>query len=92
MDKKTSERIHAKKRALQRYDLVFTKKVRNEVKAKIRNSKGKFLFRQSRRVTVWQVEYDNKPLKVVYDTLRGEIVTFLPLDEITNGNEEHKVV
>ena len=92
MDKKASQRIHAKRRAFQRYGLVFTKAVRNDVKARIKNNKGKFLYRQSRRISVWQIDYDNKQLKVVYDTLRGEIVTFLPLDEITNGNEEYKVV
>lgn len=87
MDKKTSERIHAKRRALQRYNLDFTKKVRNLLKIKIRNNKGKFLYRQSRRVTVWEVDHENTKLKVVYDTLRGEIITFLPqIEEARSQN------
>jgi len=78
MDKKQSERIHAKRRALERYDLNFTKTIRNQIKSKIQKNDGTFLYRQSRRVTVWQVAYEDILLKVVYDTLRGEIVTFLP--------------
>lgn len=92
MDKKTSERIHAKRRALERYDLVFTKAVRNKIKGMIQTSKGKFLYRQSRRVTVWEVDHENRKFKVVYDSLRGEIVTFLPQGENESGHEEYKVV
>ena len=78
MDKKKSERIHAKRRALERYDLNLTKVVRNQIKSKIQKNDGTFLYRQSRRVTIWEVAHENKMYKVVYDTLRGEIVTFLP--------------
>ena len=81
MNKKTSERIHAKRRALQRYNLEFTKKVRNQIKSKIQSNGAKFLHRQSRRVTVWEIDHENRKFKVVYDTMRGEIVTFLPLEQ-----------
>jgi hypothetical protein len=81
MDKKTSERIHAKRRALERYGLNFTKAIRNQIKGKIQSNGGTFLYRRSRRVTVWEVDHENKKFKVVYDTLRGEIVTFLPQEQ-----------
>lgn len=89
MDKKTSERIHAKRRALQRYHIDFTKEVRNHIKTQIRNSTGKFLYRQSRRVTVWEVTYENIPLRVVYDTKRSEIVTVLPQEVSDVGHEKY---
>lgn len=78
ISKKTSERMHAKKRAQERYGLNLTKEVRRNIRDKIRKNDGKFLERQSRRVTLWEVEYDCVKYKVVYDKLRGEIVTFLP--------------
>ena len=81
MDKKKSERIHAKRRALERYDLDFTKKIRNQLLDKIKRSDGTFLFRQSRRVSVWEVEHENKKYQIVYDRNRKEIVTFLPSGE-----------
>jgi hypothetical protein len=81
MDKKKAERIHSQRRALERNNLNLTSDVRNILRGQIKKNKGKFLYRESRRVTVWEVAHQEQKYKVVYDKLRKEIVTFLPLEE-----------
>lgn len=81
MTKKKSEQLHAKRRALERYNLELTRDVRDELRGQIKKQKGKFLYRESRRVTVWEVVRQEQTYKVVYDKLRGEIITFLPPEE-----------
>ena len=78
--KQQAERIHAKRRAKSRYNLDFTKEVRRTFNTIIHNNKAKFLWRQSRRVSVLEIPYENKTYKVVYDRTRKEIVTFLPIE------------
>ena len=82
--KQKAERVHAKRRAKSRYGLDFTKEVRRSFKTIIQSNKAKFVLRQSRRVSVFEIPYDNKTYKVVYDKLRGEIVTFLPSEGDTH--------
>lgn len=86
MNKKRSEREHAKRRALERYDLTFTKAIRYALLDKIKRSEGTFLFRQSRRISIWEVEHENKKYRIVYDRNRKEIVTFLPLESPLEQN------
>ncbi len=81
MTKKATERLHAKRRAFERYGLTFTKDIRNHFCKCIRDGKGKFTERQSRRVTIWNVEYEGMAYRVVYDSVRHEIVSFLPAGE-----------
>ena len=76
--KQKAQRAHAKRRAKLRYGLDFTKKVRRTFTDKIQNNQAKFLYRQSRRVSIFQINHETKSYTVVYDSLRGEIVTFLP--------------
>jgi len=81
MNKKKAEQIHSQRRALERYDLDLTSDVRDALRGQIKKQKGIFLFRESRRVTVWEVAHLEKKYRVVYDKLRHEIVTFLPMAE-----------
>lgn len=80
MNKKTSERVHAKRRALERYGLVLTKDIRNDIRGKIKRNDGTFIRRTSRRVSIWEVELSGDKYVVAYDTQRKEIVTFLTGD------------
>jgi hypothetical protein len=80
--KQKAQRVHAKRRAKSRYGLDFTKEVRRTFTQKIHNNKAKFLYGQSRRVSIFEIVHDDKTYKVVYDKLRGEIVTFLPSEDI----------
>jgi len=85
MNKKKAERIHSKRRAKERYNLDLTQDIRDRLRGKIKKQKGKFLYRKSLRVSVWEVEHENKLYKIVYDKLRKEIVTFLPNEEVVQG-------
>lgn len=91
MNKKRSEREHAKRRALERYDLTFTKTIRYALLDKIKRSDGTFLFRQSRRISIWEVDHENKKYRIVYDKDRKEIVTFLPPEEPLEQNTHHDI-
>lgn len=78
MNKKKAEQRHSKRRAQERYGLDLTKAIRDALRGKIKKQKGKFLYRRSRRVSVWQVTHQAETYKIVYDKQRKEIVTFLP--------------
>ena len=45
---------------------------------KIQKAQATFIKRQSNRVTLFDVEYKEKILRVVYDSVRKSIVTVLP--------------
>lgn len=77
-DKSQSQRIHAKQRALERYDLDLNRQDLEEIIKKIHLNKASFIKRQSFRVTVWKVTYKEKELITVYDKHRQTIATFLP--------------
>ena len=78
MTKKISEEIHAKKRALERYDLNLTPELLGYFRGHIKKNKGRFIERQSRRVTIWEVDKDGVTYKVAYDSKRHTIISFLP--------------
>lgn len=70
-------RAHARRRALQRYDIELTRTLRNEIIQKIQRNESVHLETQSNRVSVHLVNQ----MRVVYDRLRKEIVTVLPMRE-----------
>ena len=77
--KAKSQRKHAIKRALQRYDLDINQEKLVELVQSIQNGKAKFLEKQSLRVSIFEVEVNGKKTRVVYDKIRKTIVSFLPL-------------
>lgn len=79
--KKLNQRIHAKKRALERFDLDLNRDDLNKIKYLIQNKKTLMLERSSLRVTIHRVDYKGKRMRVVYDKLRKNIVTFLPMED-----------
>jgi len=83
MNKKKSQLKHAKKRAFERLGINLTKKLREEIRGKIKKQKdAKFLYRTSLRVSIWEVKHGDNIFRVVYDKKRKNIVTFLPTDDI----------
>jgi hypothetical protein len=78
-DKRESQRIHATRRALKRYKLTFSKKIRNSFIRRIQeNEDVVHLESRSKRVSVFAIRHENRWVPVVYDNKRKEIVTFLP--------------
>mgnify|MGYP001573490344 CR=1 FL=1 len=71
-------RAHAKLRALQRYDLDLTAKMRRRIVEDIQQHKSIHLDTQSHRVSIHLVEIEERDIRVVYDRTRKEIVTVLP--------------
>jgi hypothetical protein len=70
--------IHAKRRALERYGLSLNRKSYGELVKIIQSGKALFLERQSNRISIFSLTYQEKQLKCVYDSHRHKIVTLLP--------------
>ena len=80
MNKRQAQKRHARRRALERYGINLGPHTHTVLVGQIRNGTSRFVARQSHRVTVHDVTVDDRTLRVVYDTLRGQIVTVLPPD------------
>lgn len=89
--KSQSQKIHAKKRAFERYGLMLNRADLMELVNKIHNNSATLLEKQSHRVRVFLVECKGIKVPVVYDNQRKTIVSFLPkeyLEEIRYTPEE----
>jgi Zn-dependent oligopeptidase len=80
--KAKNQAYHAKVRALQRYDLDITNEDLRKIVGIIQNNRAKLVMRQSHRVSVWDLEYEGKQVRVAYDKSRSSIATFLPIDQV----------
>jgi len=84
--KKHAQRHHAKQRAYQRYGWNLNKHDLNLLAKRIQRGDGRFVERQSNRVTVWDIDINGETARVIYDSQRHQIVTFLP-KECLNDSE-----
>lgn len=84
MNKTKSCIIHARKRALERYDLKVDRKLLNLFVNQIKSNKAIFFKRRSNRVTNWIIKYKNEDYLVSYDKQRKTIITFLPKEKMKN--------
>ena|SRR3989344_2761338 len=80
-DKRYALRMHAKRRAFERYGITLNRHDVKQIVQMIRDGSGKFLRRQSRIRVHWEVEFRSVKMRVVYDSLRDEIITFLPFED-----------
>lgn len=88
MDKTTSLKIHAKNRAKERHGLNFNHLTRKFFLDEIKKGNSTFIKKESNRRTVHQIKYKEKFYLVIYDKLRGQIITFLPdKNNIENQNQ-----
>ena len=78
--KKRAKRYHARRRARERYRLLLDRIDLKTLVDKIQNNEGEFVYKSSNRTTLWKLKCKGQAVLVVYDKLRSEIVTFLPLD------------
>lgn len=85
-DKSSAQRKHAKMRASQRYKLEINRHLYSQLIDNIKSKRGVVhIEKQSHRVTTYLLKVWEDWYPVVYDKVRGEIVTFLPpayLDEV----------
>lgn len=85
--KKVAQRIHARRRLQERYNISLNRHQIRDIVAMVKNAKGvKTISRQSLRTSVKEVTYQGHLLRFVYDHNRGTIVTFLPLPESQQEN------
>lgn len=77
--KSQAQRIHAKRRALQRYDLALNREQLDALVKRIQTGDNvTFVLKQSNRISHYELEIEGKKVRVVYDRERHNIVTFLP--------------
>ena len=74
-------RVHSRRRAYERYGIELGPASRKAIVGAIQGGLSRPVERQSLRVTVHDVEFDGGVVRVVYDSRRKELVTFLPTPE-----------
>lgn len=83
-DKSVAQRIHAHRRAVERYgymsDDIQNELIKRVQKGALWNKKATFLGRQSERVTWWDVKYGSDIFRLAYDRKRHTIITFIDND------------
>ena len=79
--KKKSQTIHARRRALERYGIIVGPKAIKEIVNTIQRKRGgaEFVKRRTSRITIFDVPFRGKRVRVVYDSQRKNIVSFLSL-------------
>ena len=69
---------HVKRKFWMRWSIELTDELHREFVKKIQNREGKLVEKQSNRVSVWDIEYKEKTMTVVYDKIREMLITVLP--------------
>ncbi len=77
MIKRHAQRVHAKKRFLERTGKVLTTADLVAIVGQIQQGKAKLVRRQSNRVSLWDAEHKGEKVRVIYDRRTKEIVTVL---------------
>lgn len=80
-DKGDCQRIHAKRRALQRFGVVLDDAKQEQIIKRIQKGDAIFLRRDSIRVAVFAIRFEGTLLKVVYDAQRKTLASVLPMTE-----------
>ncbi len=68
---------HANRRCKERFGVSLKKAEQRELVKLIQQHEAVFVERQSNRITVWDVFYKGRDMRVVYDKSRKAIVTVL---------------
>lgn len=84
--KKKSNKIHARRRALERYGVNLGGKSLSQIIHDIRTGKAKFIKRFSNTRTKWLVDLpDNNKAMVIYCKTTGTLITVLPYNPESNN-------
>ena len=84
--KAKAQKEHLKKRSLERLGFPLHRRDVEDILREIKTNRDAFLWRQSNRVTLFRVNVKGTLCKVVYDSLRHNIVTIIPIKEGTTLN------
>lgn len=82
--KSENQRIHAKRRARERYGICLVRRDLDKMVASIqsRNGAAEIVRKVNNRISTWLVTYKGIDLPAVYDCHRHNIVTFLPKERL----------
>jgi hypothetical protein len=69
---------HARRRFRERYGIVLNEHQYKYLSQQISDNRAKFIEKQSNRVSVFELKYENQMVRVVYDKQTKQIVTVLP--------------
>lgn len=83
--KRKAQLKHARRRFDGRFDIKLNDNEYLQLVNKIQKGNAEFIERQSNRVTVWNVSYNDKVIRVVYDKRTKVIVTALPIYGLENS-------
>lgn len=83
--KAQAQRLHAKTRLRQRYNIILNRQQYREAVAAIQRGAAALIERQSARVAVYAVHIDGQTVPVVYDRVRENIATALPAEVLARG-------
>lgn len=94
ISKSTAQRAHAKRKFMSRVGIKLTSELRRELATKILSKEAELVYKQSNRISIYDVEYKVKGKKeifrLVFDRMRKNIVTILNnLDEPENAKHQH---
>lgn len=74
-----NQRRHAKQRFYERHGFDLSNDDLDYIRGSIKkNREAVFISRQSNRVSIWDVQYRGRTVRVVYDKVRQNVVTVLP--------------
>lgn len=92
MKKEKSQLIHAQRRCRERYGLTLGTKAYDDLCGKLQDGGADcvFLEKQSNRISLFAVWYEDEWVPVVYDKIRHTIATFLPKEAL--DQYKHKLV
>lgn len=78
LSKHKSERRHAFRRFAERFGCVLSNATYSDMVKQIQDGRATFVRRQSNRITIWRLTYNDRVVRVAYDNSRHNIVTFMP--------------
>lgn len=79
MDRKQIQRLHARRRARERYGLNLSNKDITQIVRSIRSGGSISTTKQTNTRTLHVIIYDGQEMRVIYDNKRHNVCTFLPV-------------
>lgn len=79
-DKAQAQNRHAAQRALERYGIELNRHKRDQIIKMIQTGDAECVRKQSHRVSIFSVQFENQEVIVVYDKQRKTLASFLPIE------------
>jgi hypothetical protein len=90
ISKAKAQKAHARRRAVERFGVLLTSEAEREIVEKIRAGRATFIRRESNRISLFGVIFVGQETVVVYDRLRGTVVTLMHRDQFERRHNLQK--